>query len=165
MRTIPPDVYDAHPHNYDSPVTRGPALVVVNAVLLSLATVAYTLRIYTRKAIQSRLRWDDVTVSVAFVLTVGLAATVMLANVSFYWNRHVWDVPQYPFALARRFLEGAGWTAADLDSAREDADGGHGALRRSNHHHTHYAATLLLPPGPRHGHVSIQSLYNSGYRF
>jgi hypothetical protein len=85
MRPIPPDVYDAHPHNFDEPATRGPALVVVNAVLLSLATVAYTLRIYTRKAIQSRLRWDDATVSVAFVLTVGLAATVMLANVSFYW--------------------------------------------------------------------------------
>jgi len=84
MRPIPPDVLDAHPPNFDEPATRGPALVVLNAVLLSLATVAYTLRIYTRKAIQSRLRWDDATVSVAFVLTVGLAATVMLANVSFY---------------------------------------------------------------------------------
>jgi hypothetical protein len=85
MRDIPPDVYDAHPHNYDNPATRGPALIVVNAVLLSLATVAYTLRIYTRRAIQSRMRWDDLSISVAFVLTVGLSATVMLANVSFYW--------------------------------------------------------------------------------
>jgi hypothetical protein len=116
MRIIPPDVYAAHPSNYDHPTTRGPALIVVNAVLLSLATVAYTLRIYTRKVIQSRLRWDDVSVTVAFVLTVGLAATVMLANVSFYWygpswacrkradcfrNRHIWDVPNIPLALER----------------------------------------------------------------
>jgi hypothetical protein len=116
MRTIPANVWNAHPHSFDEPATRGPALVVANAVLLSLATIAYTLRIYTRKVIQSRLRWEDATISVAFVLTVGLAATVMLANVSFYWygssfvcsegsdtvrNRHIWDVPQAPFALAR----------------------------------------------------------------
>ncbi len=85
MRNIPLDVYNAHPHNYDSPATRGPALIVANAVLLPLATVAYTLRIYTRKAIQSRLRWDDLSITVGFVLAVGLSATVMLANVSFYW--------------------------------------------------------------------------------
>jgi len=88
MRIIPPDVYSAHPPNYDNPVTRGPALVVVNAVLLFFATVAYTLRIYTRRAIQSSLRWDDLSITVAFVLMVGLSAAVMLANESFYWYAH-----------------------------------------------------------------------------
>jgi hypothetical protein len=115
MRIIPLDVYNAHPHNYDNPVTRGPALVVVNAVLLFFATVAYTLRIYTRKIIQRSLGWDDLSITVAFVLAVGLSAAVMLANESFYWyalasfgcsfltalrNRHMWDVPYTLPALA-----------------------------------------------------------------
>ncbi|XP_014551162.1 hypothetical protein COCVIDRAFT_113642 [Bipolaris victoriae FI3] len=53
--------------NYDDPVTRGPALVIVNAIFISLTFL--------------------------ILFAVGLTVVVLLANKSYGWDRHVWDIP------------------------------------------------------------------------
>lgn len=73
--------------NYDNPVTRGPALVIVNSIFISLATITVAARIYTRIVIKRWFGIDDVFILLALLFTIGLTAVVILANQRFGWNR------------------------------------------------------------------------------
>ncbi|EOA81748.1 uncharacterized protein SETTUDRAFT_98807 [Exserohilum turcica Et28A] len=53
--------------NYHDPVTRGPALVIINSIFVTIATLT--------------------------LFTLGLTTVVLLANKSYGWNRHIWDIP------------------------------------------------------------------------
>ncbi|EMD65931.1 hypothetical protein COCSADRAFT_86419 [Bipolaris sorokiniana ND90Pr] len=53
--------------NYDDPVTRGPALIIVNSVFITLTFL--------------------------ILFAVCLTIVVLLANKSYGWDRHVWDIP------------------------------------------------------------------------
>ncbi|EUC41054.1 hypothetical protein COCMIDRAFT_107175 [Bipolaris oryzae ATCC 44560] len=57
--------------NYDDPVTRGPALVIVNAIFITLTLL--------------------------ILFAIGLTIVVLLANKSYGWDRHVWDIPVSKF--------------------------------------------------------------------
>ncbi|USP82307.1 hypothetical protein yc1106_09581 [Curvularia clavata] len=72
--------------NYDNPVTRGPALIIVNAICITLTVLTVVARLYTRIVIKRWFGIDD-------LFTLGLTAVVLLANQSYGWNRHVWDIP------------------------------------------------------------------------
>jgi hypothetical protein len=88
MQLPPTDVLLSWPTpNYDNPVTRGPALVIVNSIFISLATITVAARIYTRIVIKRWFGIDDVFILLALLFTLGLTAVVILANQRFGWNR------------------------------------------------------------------------------
>jgi hypothetical protein len=53
--------------NYDDPVTRGPALVIVNAIFIALVLLTVAARLYTRLVIKRWFGWDDVFILLALV--------------------------------------------------------------------------------------------------
>jgi hypothetical protein len=55
------------PPNYENPVTRGPALAIVNYIFISITVVVVALRLYTRIAIKRWFGIDDVFIIVALV--------------------------------------------------------------------------------------------------
>ncbi|KAH7402780.1 hypothetical protein BKA66DRAFT_564681 [Pyrenochaeta sp. MPI-SDFR-AT-0127] len=79
--------------NYDHPVTRGNALLVVNSVLITLVIITVGLRLYTRLVIKRWFGLDDVFILLAMVFTIALTAVVLVANQRFGWDRHVYDIP------------------------------------------------------------------------
>ena len=88
MQLPPTDVLLSWPTpNYDNPVTRGPALVIVNSIFISLAIITVAARIYTRIVIKRWFGIDDVFILLALLFTLGLTAVVILANQRFGWNR------------------------------------------------------------------------------
>lgn len=60
MRTPPLSVVvEWPPANYVDPVTRGPALLIVECIFNSLAWITLALRLYVRLGILRRSWWDD----------------------------------------------------------------------------------------------------------
>ena len=71
MQLPPYDVLLSWPTpNYDDPPTRGPALVIVNSIFISLATLTVAARLYTRIAIKRWFGIDDVFIVLALVSTL-----------------------------------------------------------------------------------------------
>ncbi|KAH7405954.1 hypothetical protein DE146DRAFT_428840 [Phaeosphaeria sp. MPI-PUGE-AT-0046c] len=94
MRLPPADVLLSWPTpNYDNPVTRGPALVAINYVLVSITVITVGLRLYTRIVIKRWFGIDDIFIILALIFTIGLTTVVVLANQKYGWDRHVWDIP------------------------------------------------------------------------
>ncbi|RAR01158.1 integral membrane protein [Stemphylium lycopersici] len=94
MQLPPYDVLLSWPTpNYDNPPTRGPALVIVNSIFISLATLTVAARLYTRIVIKRWFGIDDIFIVLALLFTFGLTTVVLLANKSYGWDRHVWDIP------------------------------------------------------------------------
>lgn len=68
MRFIPPEVLLSWPvPNYDNPKTRGDALLIVNGIFISLATITVILRLYTRVFIKRWFGMDDFFIMLALV--------------------------------------------------------------------------------------------------
>ena len=60
MRLPPPDVVATWPApNYINPETRGPALIIVELIMLPLATICLALRLYVRFKLLNTSHWDD----------------------------------------------------------------------------------------------------------
>ncbi|KAL1641504.1 hypothetical protein SLS58_006009 [Diplodia intermedia] len=98
VRDIPLSILFTWPQpNYVDPVTRGPALIIINAVFISLCTLLLFLRLYTRIFIKRWFGSDDVFIILAYMSTVGMTITVIVANKQYYWDRHMWDVPMTAF--------------------------------------------------------------------
>ena len=94
MRYVPPEVLLSFPSpNYDNPVTRGNALVIVNSIFISLAVITVCMRMYTRLFLKRWFGIDDVFILLALLFTLGLTAVVLLANKNYGWDRHVYDIP------------------------------------------------------------------------
>ncbi len=72
IRPIPLSVLLSWPKpNYVDPIRRGPALVIVNSVLLPLAVVIVGLRLYTRLFICRSAGLDDIFIALAVVSIPG----------------------------------------------------------------------------------------------
>jgi hypothetical protein len=70
MRLPPADVLLSWPTpNYENPVTRGSALIIINAIFVSIAVITVVLRLYTRTVIKRWFGVDDVFIIVALVGT------------------------------------------------------------------------------------------------
>lgn len=68
IRPVPPDVILSWPAaNSLDPERRGPALVIINSILLPLALVVVGLRLYTRLRVARSAGWDDVFIALASV--------------------------------------------------------------------------------------------------
>jgi hypothetical protein len=68
MKLIPNDVLLSWPTpNYDNPVTRGEALVVVNSIFITLVIIVVGLRLYTRLWIKRWFGTDDFFIALALV--------------------------------------------------------------------------------------------------
>ncbi|KAG9378568.1 hypothetical protein A1F94_010337 [Pyrenophora tritici-repentis] len=88
MQLPPLDVILSWPTpNYVDPETRGPALIIVNAIFMTLATLTVCARLYTRLVVKRWFGIDDVFILLALLFTVGLTAVVLLANERYGWDR------------------------------------------------------------------------------
>ncbi|KAI4941907.1 hypothetical protein J4E91_010457 [Alternaria rosae] len=88
MQLPPVDVLLSWPTpNYIDPETRGPALLIVNSILIALTVLTVAARLYTRLVIKRWFGIDDVFILIALLFTCGLTAVVLLANLRFGWNR------------------------------------------------------------------------------
>lgn len=93
MRDIPLKVYASWPApNYVNPVTRGNELLITNIIFITLVTFSIVIRIISRLK-QARPGIDDVFIFIAYLFTIGLTIVVIMANSSYGWDRHIWDVP------------------------------------------------------------------------
>ncbi|KAF2656699.1 hypothetical protein K491DRAFT_691741 [Lophiostoma macrostomum CBS 122681] len=111
MRSIPPDVLLSWPTaNYIDPVTRGPALVIVNSIFIALVVIVASLRLYTRLFIKRWFGSDDACIVLALICTIALTAIVLLANIDYGWDRHVYDIvptkiePTLKIAMAAKIM-------------------------------------------------------------
>ncbi len=60
MRNPPPDLVASWPApNYTNPETRGPALIIVELLAVSISTICLGLRLYVRVRIVRSVGWDD----------------------------------------------------------------------------------------------------------
>mgnify|MGYP000920348571 CR=1 FL=1 len=121
MQLPPPSVMANWPTpNYENPETQGLPLIIVNVIFMALISLAVPLRLYSRYVTKGRLGWDDFNMGAAYVRTVdlvqlratadlcmqicgmALGVIVILANVRFQWNRHLWDVEFTMFESASK---------------------------------------------------------------
>jgi hypothetical protein len=73
MRLPPVDVILSWPTpNYEHPVTRGPALIIVNAIFISLVILTVAARLYTRLVIKRWFGWDDIFILIALASSVSI---------------------------------------------------------------------------------------------
>ncbi|KAE9368311.1 hypothetical protein N431DRAFT_347037 [Stipitochalara longipes BDJ] len=94
VRPVPLSVILSWPKpNYVDPIRRGPALVIVNSLLLPVALVIVGLRLYTRLVICRSAGLDDLFIALAAVPAIGLTIAVCLAASRYSWDVHIWDVP------------------------------------------------------------------------
>ncbi|KAH9868670.1 hypothetical protein J1614_007742 [Plenodomus biglobosus] len=93
MRLPPYEILLSWPTpNYENPITRGHALIVVNAIFLGLVIVTVGLRLYTRLVVKRWFGLDDIFILLALLFTIGLTTVVLLANRHYGWDRHVYDI-------------------------------------------------------------------------
>jgi hypothetical protein len=85
ITTLDPVQWTTHTSNFDNPSTRGFSLVYLNVILLFMALITFSLRMYTRAFISRSLGWDDLAMTIGVMFTIGLSLDVVLANLQFYW--------------------------------------------------------------------------------
>jgi hypothetical protein len=79
MRLPPVDVLLSWPTpNYENPVTRGNALVIVNSIFIGFVVITVGLRIYTRLVIKRWFGVDDVFILLALVSSKLLISVMVL---------------------------------------------------------------------------------------
>ncbi|KAF2704640.1 hypothetical protein K504DRAFT_461392 [Pleomassaria siparia CBS 279.74] len=93
MRFPPPEVLMTFPKpNYVDPVTRGPALIIVELTLLPIALICVALRLWIRIGWLHKSWWDDWLMVVAMIFSCGTTVLVIMATTMYGWNIHVWDL-------------------------------------------------------------------------
>ncbi|KAK3316978.1 hypothetical protein B0H66DRAFT_308719 [Apodospora peruviana] len=103
MQLIPPQVMATFPEpNYVDPVSRGPALIIVELFTLSLALICLTLRLYAKVCVLRKPNWDDLFMVLAAIFGTGMTITVILANTLYGWNHHIWDLTIPDLITARK---------------------------------------------------------------
>ncbi|KAK3390683.1 hypothetical protein B0H63DRAFT_121690 [Podospora didyma] len=103
MQLVPPEVAATWPApNYVDPVSRGPALITVELVTLSLALICLSLRLYVKTFVLRKPNWDDLFMVLATIFGTGVTVTVILANTRYGWNHHIWDLKLTDLITARK---------------------------------------------------------------
>ncbi|KAI1497962.1 hypothetical protein F5X99DRAFT_395233 [Biscogniauxia marginata] len=93
MRTPPVEVMLGWPKpNYVDPITRGPALIIIQLIVCPLALICLALRLWVRMRRLKRCWWDDWLMVAAAVCCCGVTISVILATQWYGWNIHVWDL-------------------------------------------------------------------------
>ncbi|KAF4987909.1 hypothetical protein FDECE_15250 [Fusarium decemcellulare] len=109
MRNPPPEVMATWPRpNYDDPEHRGPALLIVEVTIMSVAILTLLARLYVRIFKVNKSGLDDWLMLAAMVITRPSSRTsvrpasmckssdlcVILAAQLYGWNIHVWDLKE-----------------------------------------------------------------------
>lgn len=68
------------------------ALVAVNVIFGSIMLAAVAIRLHGRLFVRFQIGLDDLLIFIALVFSAGLAVTVVLGNMRYGWDRHVWDL-------------------------------------------------------------------------
>lgn len=93
MRLPPPEVIASWPTpNYDDPVRRGPAMLIVQLTILPIAFLTLMFRLYVRIFIVRLCQLDDWLMCAAMVFSIGVTICVILACQIYGWDVHVWDL-------------------------------------------------------------------------
>ncbi|KAH6972658.1 hypothetical protein EDB80DRAFT_784292 [Ilyonectria destructans] len=93
MRNPPSSVVASWPPaDYDNPVRRGPALLIVELAIGSIAVVTLLARLYVRIVKVNRSGLDDWLMLAAMIFGVGVTICVVLSAQCYGWNIHVWDL-------------------------------------------------------------------------
>ncbi|AEO58381.1 hypothetical protein MYCTH_2118778 [Thermothelomyces thermophilus ATCC 42464] len=80
------------PPNYTNPVSRGPTLLIVESITLSIALLSLGLR----------FGWDDWLMVGSAVFGTSVATCVVLAFVRYGWDVHVWDLTESKMISGRQ---------------------------------------------------------------
>ncbi|KAF2101222.1 hypothetical protein NA57DRAFT_33665, partial [Rhizodiscina lignyota] len=111
MHYFPPEVIESWPiPNYVDPSTRGTSLIIVNGVFIGITLVAVGLRVYARVFVSHWFGVDDWCIVFALLLAIGMTVSVLLANINYGWDRHVWDIrleniaPSFQIAFATKII-------------------------------------------------------------
>ncbi|OBT60150.1 hypothetical protein VE03_10404 [Pseudogymnoascus sp. 23342-1-I1] len=104
MRFPPLDVVETWPKpNYIDPDRRGHASLIVQCMLVFLATVIVSIRLYARVAItKARVGIDDVIIIISLIFAIGLSGSVILAIRQYGWDVHIWDLPPKDTITSRK---------------------------------------------------------------
>ncbi|RTE74164.1 hypothetical protein BHE90_011398 [Fusarium euwallaceae] len=95
MRNPPPEVMATWPKpNYDNPDHRGPALLIVEVSIMSVAVLTLLARLYVRIFKVNKHGLDDWLMLAAMVFGIGVTVCVILAAQMYGWNIHVWDLKE-----------------------------------------------------------------------
>ncbi|KAH6989350.1 hypothetical protein BKA56DRAFT_253062 [Ilyonectria sp. MPI-CAGE-AT-0026] len=93
MRNPPPSVTASWPTaNYVNPVSRGPALLIVELTIGSIAIVTLLARLYVRIFKVNKSGLDDWLMLAAMIFGIGVTVCVILSAQLYGWNIHVWDL-------------------------------------------------------------------------
>ncbi|KAK4194119.1 hypothetical protein QBC40DRAFT_188922 [Triangularia verruculosa] len=93
MRLPSPEVRATWPPaNYENPETRGPALLIVQLIMLPIALIVLVLRFYVRIRIMGSIDADDWFMVAAALSGTGVTVSVILASSLYGWNLHIWDL-------------------------------------------------------------------------
>ncbi|KAI1637769.1 hypothetical protein F4809DRAFT_603289 [Biscogniauxia mediterranea] len=103
MRTPPVGVMLTWPTpNYVDPVTRGPALIIIQLIVCPVALICLALRLWVRMSRLKRCWWDDWLMIAAAVCCCGVTVSVILATQLYGWNIHVWDLTSQQMSRGRQ---------------------------------------------------------------
>ncbi|KAK4192056.1 hypothetical protein QBC35DRAFT_553728 [Podospora australis] len=78
--------------NHINPETHGPANVIVELLLLSIASVILAIRLYTRSRISKGFGKDDVLIFIAYAPATTFVIIEVVAHHRLDRDRHTWDV-------------------------------------------------------------------------
>ncbi|KAK4655199.1 hypothetical protein QC762_300290 [Podospora pseudocomata] len=93
MRLPPPEVRASWPPaNYENPETRGPALLIIQLIMLPIALIVLLLRFYVRISIMGKVESDDWFMVAAALCGTGVTVCVILASSLYGWSLHIWDL-------------------------------------------------------------------------
>ncbi|KAK0736305.1 hypothetical protein B0T21DRAFT_440570 [Apiosordaria backusii] len=93
MRVPPPEVRASWPPaNYENPETRGPALLIIQLIMLPIALIVLLLRFYVKLSIMGKIEADDWFMVAAALCGTGVTVCVILASSLYGWNLHIWDL-------------------------------------------------------------------------
>ncbi|KAF3799355.1 hypothetical protein GCG54_00001397 [Colletotrichum gloeosporioides] len=92
MRFPPLEVVKSWPPpNHIDPEERGPALLIIESISLSIALICLLLRLYVRVFMMRKSWWDDWLMVGAAIFSISVTVCVILATQVYGWNLHIWD--------------------------------------------------------------------------
>ncbi|CAF3512098.1 hypothetical protein SNK03_006973 [Fusarium graminearum] len=93
MRNPPLEVVATWPKpNHVNPEHRGPALLIVEISIMSVAILTLMARLYVRIFKVNKHGLDDWLMLAAMIFGIGVTVCVILAAQLYGWNIHVWDL-------------------------------------------------------------------------
>lgn len=93
MQLPPLSVIESWPAaNYNDPITRGPANIIINLLFFAFASIVVCVRLLACVKISRSFGWDDALIVLSMLPTTAFAIVGLLTTTKYEWDRHIWDV-------------------------------------------------------------------------